>query len=192
MNNNTFDDDLHNAADIIKKGGVIVYPTDTVWGIGCDARNSEAVRRIYEIKHRADCKAMITLVGSLAQLERTVDGIPDVAYDLIEYSQRPTTIIYDRGLNVAPELVAADASLAVRVSADEFSRKLCLMTGGPIVSTSANISGMATPRCFSEIDRAVLDAVDYVCRWRRDDMTPHRPSVIMRLHEDGAFNIIRS
>lgn len=186
--------DIREAVAILRKGGVILYPTDTVWGLGCDATNSEAVRRIFEIKQRADSKALITLVGSLAQLERTVQGIPEVAYQLIEYSERPLTIVYDGTLasaRIAPELLAADGTIGVRVTGETFSAELCKAFGKPLVSTSANISGQSTPACFAEITQEVLDAVDYVCISRRNDTTPTKPSTVMRISEDGLFKILR-
>lgn len=186
--------DIRQAVDVLRRGGVILYPTDTVWGLGCDATNSEAVSRIFEIKQRADSKALITLVGSLAQLERTVRGIPEVAYQLIEYSERPLTIVYDGvapGARIAPELLADDGTIGVRVSAEPFSSELCRIFGKPLVSTSANISGHTTPACFAEISPAILEAADYVCISRRSDTTPAKPSTVMRISEDGLFKIIR-
>lgn len=191
----TFDgQDLRNAVDVLRKGGVILYPTDTVWGIGCDATNSEAVKKVFRIKQRDDAKALITLVGSVAQLERTVEGIPEVAYQLIEFSERPVTIIYDKsapGAHIAPELQAPDGTIGVRLTNEEFSAALCRTFGKPIVSTSANISGHATPSSFREISQEILDAADYVCTTRRDEESAARPSTVMRLSEDGCFKIIR-
>lgn len=184
-------DDIRRAVEVLRRGGVILYPTDTVWGLGCDARNSEAVRRIYKIKQRDDHKALITLVGDLSMLERIVDGIPDVAYDLIEFSERPLTIVYDRGRNVAPELMGEDGTLGVRLPNDDFARQLCRAAGMPLVSTSANISGQASPACFAEISSDIINAVDYACMTRRDDCKPAQPSTVMRLSEDGLFKIIR-
>lgn len=187
-------DDLRQAVDVLRRGGVILYPTDTVWGLGCDARCGEAVRRIFAIKQRSDSKALITLVGSLAQLERTVTGIPEVAYQLIECSDRPTTIIYD-GVNpaarLAPEVVAEDGTLGVRVTSEEFSQQLCLRSRIPLVSTSANISGCPSPSTFSQIAPEIINAVDYVCRSNRADNVAHTPSSIIRLTEGGLFKIIR-
>ncbi len=188
---NHTDEDIRSAVEVIRHGGVVLYPTDTVWGLGCDARNSQAVKRIYDIKHRSDHKALITLVCDLAMLERTVSGIPEVAYDLIEYSDKPLTIIYDRGIGVAAELMGEDSTLAVRVTNEPFSKKLCKMAGVPLVSTSANISGEPTPATFAEITQDIINAVDYVCVSRRDESTPKQPSTIMRLHEDGTFVVIR-
>lgn len=187
--------DIRAAVDVLRKGGVIIYPTDTVWGIGCDATNPEAVRKIFKIKQRADAKALITLVGSLAQLERAVDCIPEVAYQLIEYSERPTTIVYDHpdpAANIAPELIADDGTIGVRVTSEEFSSALCREFRRPLVSTSANISGQPAPRVYSEIAPEILAAADYVCLSRRAESPgDNRPSSIIRLTEGGLFKIIR-
>ena len=183
--------DINEAALVLRRGGVILYPTDTVWGLGCDATNPEAIERIFKIKQRAKSKALITLVDSVAMLERTVDGIPPVAYELIEYSDRPLTIIYDRAIGVAPSLIAEDGTLAVRVTRDPFCANLCRRLRKPLVSTSANISTEPTPANFSEITPEIISAVDYVCTTRRDDLTRHKSSTIMRLCEDGSFKIIR-
>lgn len=192
MNVNT--DDIKAAVDVLRRGGVILYPTDTVWGIGCDACNSEAVKKVYAIKRREDAKALITLVGSLAQLERTVKGIPDVAYQLIEYSEKPITIVYDGvapGSGIAPELLALDATIGVRVTSEAFSQALCKAFGRPLVSTSANISGEPSPSCFAEIGEEIRDAVDYVCESRRNENSKAVPSTVMRLSEDGSFKVFR-
>ena len=187
--------DIRAAVEVLRRGGVILYPTDTVWGIGCDACDSAAVRRVFDIKRRADAKALITLVGSVAQLERTVEGIPDVAYQLIEFSEKPVTIVYDRPApmaHIAPELLAGDGTLGVRVTAEEFSAALCSAFRKPLVSTSANISGEPAPACFAEITQDILEAVDYVCTSRRDDCGRTAvPSSVIRLSEDGLFKILR-
>lgn len=195
--NQDFSSDIKAAVDVLRRGGVILYPTDTVWGIGCDATDSAAVRRVFEIKKRSDSKALITLVGSLAQLERTVDVVPEVAYQLIEYSERPLTIIYDRpapSARIAPELIADDGTIAVRVTSEFFSAQLCGAFRKPLVSTSANISGQVSPRVYTEISPEILEAVDYVCLSRRDESADKdiKPSSIMRLSEDGLFKIIRN
>lgn len=193
---NEYTDDIRAAVAVLKRGGVILYPTDTVWGLGCDATNSAAVKKVFEIKRRADAKALITLVGSLAQLERTVDIVPEVAYQLIEFSEKPLTIIYDRpsaAAGIAPELIADDGTIAVRLTGEAFSAALCNAFRRPLVSTSANISGAATPRVYTEISPEILEAVDYVCLSRREE-TPAadaKPSTIMRLSEDGLFKVIR-
>lgn len=185
------EDDIRQACAALSQGGVILYPTDTVWGIGCDATRSDAVRRVFDIKRRADSKALITLVDSTSRLERYVDNIPDVALDIIELSDRPVTIVYDRGRNLAPELLADDGSVGIRVTTEDFSRRLCRAYRKPIVSTSANISGCPAPATFDAIAPEIRDAVDYIAVTRRDDTTPHRPSAVIRLSDDGTVKIIR-
>lgn len=190
-----FNQDIRAAVSVLRKGGVILYPTDTVWGLGCDATNPEAVRKVFAIKRRSDAKALITLVGSLAQLERTVDCIPEVAFQLIEYADRPTTIIYDHpsaAARIAPELVAEDGTIGVRVTAEAFSSALCTAFRLPLVSTSANISGEPAPEVFRQISAEIVDAADYVCLSRREEEPSGvRPSSIIRLTEGGLFKIIR-
>lgn len=188
-----YTDDIRAAVDVLRRGGIILYPTDTIWGIGCDATDSEAVKKVFEIKRRSDAKALITLVGSEGALERAVDEVPEVAWQLIECSDRPLTIVYDRAArDIAPELSAEDGSIGVRITREEFSAGLCRAFGKPIVSTSANISGEPSPGCFAEISPEIVNAVDYVCLSRRDE-TPGaaKPSSIMRLGAGGLFKIIR-
>lgn len=190
-----YDSDIEAAADVLRRGGVILYPTDTVWGIGCDACNARAVKRVYAIKRRDDAKALITLVDSTESLCRLVDGVPDVAAQLIEYSTRPLTIVYDgvrHSARIAPNLTASDGTIAVRVTSEAFSRSLCRKFGRPLVSTSANVSGQPTPATFSQISPEILSAVDYVCHSRRNDNTPAAPSTVMRIEADGKFKILRS
>lgn len=188
---NVNSEDISRAVAVLKKGGIILYPTDTVWGIGCDATDAAAVQRIYELKKRQDNKAMIVLVSDLAMLERTVSGIPDVAYDLIDVSDRPLTIIYDRTQSVAPNLTGTDGSLGVRVAGNAFVRALCRGLGRPVVSTSANISGRPAPGCFDDIEAGVVNGVDYVCASGRD-LKGGKPSMVMKLSADGTFKILRS
>ncbi len=188
-------EDVRMAVDTVKKGGVILYPTDTIWGLGCDAGNSEAVRRIFEIKKRADSKALITLVDSVAALERTVAEVPEVAYQLLEAVVNPTTVVYDGAAPgvLAPELVADDGSVAVRITGEAVSSAICRGMRRPLVSTSANISGAPAPKCFADIAPEILSAVDYVCLSRRDE-TPDAaasPSSIIRLGSGGLVKIIR-
>ncbi len=188
-----YTDDIRAAVDVLRRGGIILYPTDTIWGIGCDATDSKAVKKVFEIKRRSDAKALITLVGSEGALERAVDEVPEVAWQLIECSDRPLTIVYDRAArDIAPELSAEDGSIGVRITREEFSAGLCRAFGKPIVSTSANISGEPSPGCFAEISPEIVNAVDYVCLSRRDE-TPGtaKPSSIMRLGAGGLFKIIR-
>lgn len=183
--------DIDKAVEAMKKGGVILYPTDTVWGIGCDATDAEAIKRIYAIKRRDDHKALITLVSDLAMLERTVDSVPDVAYDLIEYSDRPVTVVYDRGVGVSHELMGDDGTLAVRLTSEPFSAQLCRRLGRPVVSTSANVSGEPTAATFAGISDKIKNAVDYVCLSRREENSTSKPSMVIRLSVDGKFKILR-
>lgn len=184
--------DVAAAVQTVKAGGVILYPTDTIWGLGCDATNPEAVARVYAIKQRVDSKALICLLGSEASLGLYVADVPEVAYDLIELSTRPLTIIYDNARNLAPNLVAADGSVGIRVSREEFSQTLCMRCKRALVSTSANVSGQPAPTCFKDIPRELIEAVDYVCTSRRDEKSEGRPSSIMKLSASNEVKIIRA
>ncbi|MBQ7448790.1 MAG: threonylcarbamoyl-AMP synthase [Paludibacteraceae bacterium] len=185
-------EDMREAVNVLKKGGVILYPTDTVWGIGCDATNEQAVKRIFEIKQRDDSKAMLLLLDSQGQLRQYVKQVPDMAYDLIELATRPLTIIYPEAYAVAPQLVAEDGSIGIRITEELFSKTLCMRLGRPLVSTSANISGEKTPQNYSEITKQIRDSVDYVVRYRRGDRRKAEPSQIIKLDEKNHFVIIRS
>lgn len=189
--NSQYTEDIAAAVAALRAGGVILYPTDTVWGLGCDASCPEAVRRIYRIKRRADHKALIALVGSMAQLDRAVESVPEVAEQLIEASDRPVTVVYDRGRGVAPEMLGPDGSLAVRVTAEPFSRELCARFGRAIVSTSANVSGAPAPAAFAQIDPEIIAAADYVCLSRRDEAPASRPSMVIKISDGGLFKILR-
>lgn len=184
-------DEIKKACEVLQKGGVILYPTDTVWGIGCDATNEEAVRRVYEIKKRADSKAMLVLVDSPVKVDFYVKDVPVVAWDLIEMATRPLTIIYDGARNLAPNLIAEDGSVGIRVTNEEFSRQLCFRFRKAIVSTSANISGEPAAAVFSEISEEILNAVDYVVDYRREETGHPKPSSIIRLGAGGIVKIIR-
>ncbi len=184
-------DDIRRAVEVMNRGGVIAYPTDTIWGLGCDATNAEAVKRIYDIKRRSDSKALITLVDSEAKVEFYVKEVPEVAWQLIEVADSPLTVIYDGARNLAPNLVAEDGSIAIRVTAEEFSRELCRRFKKAIVSTSANVSGEPSPRTFADISPEILSAVDYVCESRREESVPHKPSSIIKLGVSGEVKIIR-
>ncbi len=185
------DEDIRNALDVLRRGGVILYPTDTIWGIGCDATNATAVARVFALKRRADSKAMLTLIDSTAKLTGYVAEIPDVAYDLIEMSEKPLTIIYSGAKNLAPNLLADDGSVGIRVTNECFSKRLCERFHKPIVSTSANISGEPAPQNFAEISDEVRAAVDYICTTRRDETTAARPSSIIKLGAHGEVKVIR-
>jgi L-threonylcarbamoyladenylate synthase len=189
--NMTREQDIKNAVEVLRQGGVILYPTDTVWGIGCDATNAEAVKRVYEIKQREDSKALICLVDSDARLQRYVRNVPDVAWQLIDCCDKPTTIILDGAVNLAPNLIAEDGSIALRITNEPFSKELCYRFQKALVSTSANISGEPAAQNYCDIDPRLLEAVDYVCWSRRQEHKPHQPSSIIRLRGDGEVTIIR-
>ena len=186
--------DLHEAIRVMREGGVILYPTDTVWGIGCDATNEQAVQRIFSIKHRADSKSMLVLLDGVGKLQGYVQHIPDTAWTLLEATegQRPMTIIYPQAKNLAPGLIAQDGSIGIRITEEHFSKALCEGLHHPIVSTSANISGEPAAHTFDEISQQIIEAVDYVCLYRRDDKTPHQPSSIIKIDEQEHITIIRA
>ena len=187
----TFEEDIKNAVAVLKKGGIILYPTDTVWGIGCDATNPEAVKKIYELKRRAESKSMLVLVDGEAMLDRTVKDIPDVAWQLIEAAVDPMTIIYDHPCGVAPNLLAEDGSLGIRITSERYSNELCRRLRRPIVSTSANVSGEKAPVFFSQISDEIKEGCDYVADYRRGDNTPHKPSNIIKVSDGGLIKVIR-
>ena len=172
-------------------GGLILYPTDTIWGIGCDATNEEAVRRVYELKRRSDHKAMLLLMDSSAKLNYYVQEVPDVAWDRIELADSPVTVIYSGARNVAPNLLAEDGSVGIRITQEEFSHKLCERFRKPLVSTSANVSGDPSPANFSEISETIKAGVDYIVRYRQDDLSKAAPSHIIKLGAGGLVKIIR-
>lgn len=186
-----FREDIRQAVEVMNRGGIILYPTDTIWGIGCDATNEEAVRRVFEIKKRSDAKALITLVDSEAKVQFYVREVPEVAWSLIEVAERPLTIIYDGGRNLAPNLLAEDGSVGIRVTREAFSQNLCMRMKRAIVSTSANISGSPAPRNFSEIAPEILSAVDYICTSRREETATPPASNIIKLGLGGEVTIIR-
>jgi len=187
----TREEDIRRAIEVMRQGGVILYPTDTVWGIGCDATNEAAVRRVYDIKQRDDSKALICLVDSDARLQRYVRNVPDVAWQLIDCIDKPTTLILEGAVNLAPNLIAADGSIGIRITQEAFSKELCFRFQKAIVSTSANISGEPAAQNYRDIDPRILEAVDYVCWTRRQEHQPHKPSSIIRLRADGQVEIIR-
>lgn len=187
----SFEQDMKQAIDTLRKGGIILYPTDTVWGIGCDAANSEAIERIFKLKQRSEAKSMIVLVGSEAQLESAVIDMPDVAWQLIDAAVRPTTIVYDNVAGIAPELKAEDGSVGVRLSNERYSKELCKRLRRPIVSTSANISGEKTPQIFDEISETIKSGVDYIAYYRQDDRTKSEASNIIKIKNNGEVKIIR-
>lgn len=194
MENRYDKQDLQQALKVLREGGVILYPTDTVWGIGCDATNADAVARVYEIKKRVDSKAMLVLLDGAGKLQGYVDKVPETAWLLLEASegQRPMTIIYPKAKNLAPNLLAEDGSVGIRITSEPFTKALCEQLRHPIVSTSANISGEPTAKTFKEISQELLETVDYVCQFRRNDTTTYKPSSIIKIDEKERITIIRS
>ena len=186
-----FRDDIREAVRVMQSGGVILYPTDTIWGIGCDACNEDAVRRVFEIKRRAEAKSVISLVDSEVKVEFYVHSVPEVAWQLWECSDEPLTLVLDGARNLASGVIASDGSVALRVTREAFSRQLCMRMKRAIVSTSANIAGEPAPRCFSEISPEILQAVDYVCLSRRDEAPRQTPSHIIKIGPSGEVKIIR-
>lgn len=186
-----FRDDIREAVRVMQSGGVILYPTDTIWGIGCDACNEDAVRRVFEIKRRAEAKSVISLVDSEVKVDFYVRSVPDVAWQLWECSDEPLTLVLDGARNLASGVIASDGSVALRVTREAFSRQLCMRMKRAIVSTSANIAGEPAPRCFSEISPEILQAVDYVCLSRRDEAPRQTPSHIIKIGPSGEVKIIR-
>ena len=175
----------------MREGGVILYPTDTIWGIGCDATNEDAVRRVYEIKQRQDSKAMLVLVDSSVKVDFYVRDVPEVAWDLIDLADKPLTIIYSGARNLAANLLAEDGSVGIRVTNEDFSKRLCQQFRKAIVSTSANIRGQPSPKNFSEISEEVKSAVDYIVGYRQEEMSNPKPSSIIKLDKGGVIKIIR-
>ncbi len=184
-------DDIKAALEVLQKGGVILYPTDTIWGIGCDACNEEAVKRVYEIKNRTDSKSMLVLMENVGLIDRYVAEVPEIAYDLIEVAVKPLTVIFDGARGLAQNLVAEDGSIGIRITSEAFSSELIRRFKRPIVSTSANISGNPSPGCFDEIDERIINSVDYVVKYRQDDTQKSVPSSIIKLGRGGEVKIIR-
>ena len=191
----TREEDIKNAVETMRKGGVILYPTDTVWGIGCDATNAEAVKRVYTIKQRDDSKALICLVDSDARMQRYFRNVPDVAWQIVdslkEGDTKPITLILDGAINLAENLIAEDGSVGMRITNESFSKELCYRFQKAIVSTSANISGEPAAQNYCDIDPRIIETVDYVCWSRRQEHKPHTPSSIIKLKENGEVTVIR-
>lgn len=182
--------EINKALEVLKNGGIILYPTDTVWGIGCDATNPEAVKKVYALKQREDSKALICLVADDRMLKKYVKKVPEVALNIIDVTDKPTTIIYDDAQNLASNLIAEDGTIAIRIPDDEFCFQLSRRLNGAIVSTSANISGYPTPNSFKEIQQEVLKGVDYVVNLHREKMCA-KPSSIIKLSNNGVVKVIR-
>lgn len=185
------EEDIKKAFEVLVSGGLILYPTDTIWGIGCDATNEEAVHRVYELKRRVDSKALITLLDNPIKLDYYINEVPSLAWDLIELSEKPLTIIYDGARNVAPNLMAEDGSLAIRVTKEKFSQELCKRFRKALVSTSANISGEPAPANFDDISEEIKQGVDYIVKYRQEDTSKSKASSIIKLGKTGEVKIIR-
>lgn len=185
-------EDLKKALEVLRRGGVILYPTDTVWGLGCDATNPEAVKRIFDIKQREDAKSMLVLLENPNMLNSYVREVPEVAWQLIEVADKPMTIIYPSAKNLAPNLIAQDGSIGIRITSETFTEHMIQQFRRPVVSTSANLSGKPTPQNFDQIEVEIVSAVDYVVQYRQDDTRKASPSSIIKLGVGGEIQIIRS
>ncbi len=185
------EEEIKNAIEVLRKGGTILYPTDTVWGIGCDARNKDAVAKLFKIKQRAEYKSMVVLVCNETMINRHVKDVPEVAWELLESAEEPLTLIYPEGRMLADKLIAADGSIGIRLVKDDFCNTLIHKFGKPIVSTSANISGEPTPMAFSDIKLDILNQVDYIVNYRQKESSNVKPSTIIKIALNGEIKIIR-
>ncbi|MCH4831043.1 MULTISPECIES: L-threonylcarbamoyladenylate synthase [Flavobacterium] len=187
MNINT---EIHNAFEVIKDGGIILYPTDTVWGIGCDATNPDAIKKIYALKQREESKSMIVLVNGERMIYNIFNNLPEVAWQILDVSEKPTTLVLDNPRNVAPNIIADDKTLGMRVVTEPFCFKLMERMKKPLVSTSANISGQPTPISFKEISPEIIKGVDYVVNLHQEKIC-NKPSTIIKITNDSQVKIIR-
>jgi L-threonylcarbamoyladenylate synthase len=191
MINGNFEDDVEKAIKVLESGGIILYPTDTIWGIGCDATQENPVRRIFDLKQREDSKSMIILVAEEKDILQYV-AAPDLSvFDFIEQQSKPTTIIFENAIGLPDNLVSEDGSIAIRIVQDNFCRHLIKRLRKPIVSTSANISGQPSPKSFQEISEEIKNGVDYIVNWRQNDLSPSQPSQIIKWNNDGSHTVIR-
>jgi len=184
-------EEIKKTLEVLRNGGVILYATDTVWGLGCDATNEKAVKKIFEIKKRVDAKAMLVLVDSAAKIQAYIEDVPDMAWDLIEFTEKPLTIIYPDARNLASNLIAEDKSVGIRVTNEAFSKSLCAQFRKPIVSTSANVSGEPTPLNFDQISEEIKSSVDYIVNFRQGELSKPKPSSIIKLDKGNLFQLIR-
>lgn len=184
-------DEVAKALKVVQKGGIILYPTDTIWGIGCDASNTEAVKKIYRLKQRDEAKSMIILLDTENRLESYIREVPSIAYELIEYAENPLTLVMPGAKNISPALISEDGSVGVRIAKHDFCCQLIQRLRKPLVSTSANISGRPSPQNFGQIDPEIIDGVDYVVDLEQHSMELKKPSTIMRLQPDGRFEFLR-
>jgi len=191
MNEINFTEDLNQALNVLIKGGVILYPTDTIWGLGCDATNQDAVEKIFDIKKRIDSKSLIILVNGFGMLERYVKNIPPVAAEILDASDKPITIIYSGGKNLAPGVCNEDGSVGIRVCTDDFCSELITRFRKPLVSTSANFSDSPSPSVFSEIEEDIIKSADFVVQYRQSETKKNTPSSIIKVEDNGVIKIIR-
>jgi L-threonylcarbamoyladenylate synthase len=186
-----FEDDIKECLKVLRSGGIILYPTDTIWGIGCDPSNENAVNRIFEIKSREENKSLIILTDGMPMTERYVKEVPEIIYELADVSDSPLTIIYPEGKYLAKGVCSDDGSIAIRICNDEFCSELITRFRKPIVSTSANFSGKPSPGNFSEIEENLISKVDYVVNYRQNDRSSRNASPVIKIKHDGTFEILR-
>jgi len=191
MSETNFTEDLRQALNVLIKGGIILYPTDTIWGLGCDATNQDAVEKIFKIKKRRESKSLIILVNGFTMLERYIRHLPEIAGELLEVSEKPLTIIFPEGKNLAPGVCSDDGSVGIRICNDDFCNKLITRFRKPVISTSANISESPSPSYFSEIDDEIIKSADYVVKYRQTDTNKNTPSSIIKVEDNGVIKIIR-
>jgi len=184
-------DDIRNSLEVLRNGGTLLYPTDTVWGLGCDATNYQAVEKIYQIKRRVESKSLIVLLDHFNNLSTYIKHVPEITYDLLQSIDSPVTVIYSNARNLASNVIASDGTIGIRIVREQFCTELIRQFGRPIVSTSANISGQPTPAMFSQIPDEILQSVDYVVRYRQNIYSQAKPSTIIRLYENGQYEMIR-
>ena len=183
--------EIENSFLVLKNKQVLLYPTDTVWGIGCNATSEEAVAKVFAIKQREESKSLIILVDSIEMLQQYIPNISSKVLNVLENAKNPTTIIYKHPVGLAKNIVASDDTVAIRIPQNEFCKQLITAFGKPIVSTSANISGNATPKCFKEIDQAILDSVDYIVNSQREVIN-EKSSTILKVEENGEIIVLRA
>lgn len=186
-----FENDIKNCIDTLERGGLILYPTDTIWGIGCDSTNDGAIEKIFSLKKRADSKAMIILVADEKEIYNYVENPDKKIFEYLSSTEKPTTVIYQHAKNISPKVISSDGTIGIRIAKDNFCKALISQFKKPIVSTSANISGEPSPKNFNDISDAIKNGVDYIVQHRQNDLTPSQPSSIIKLNEEGNIEIIR-
>lgn len=191
MNNRPQHEDIKKSLETLRSGGLILYPTDTIWGIGCDPLNVEAIKKIYALKGRDQSKSMILLLENESMLNSYVEEVPEVAYQLIEYSERPLTIVYSKAKNLPPEMINTDGSVGIRIVKHPYCEQLIQRFKRPLVSTSANLSGTPSPSNYQDIAEEVKEGVDYIAQYGRDSVEDNQPSIVMKLEPDGRFEFLR-